>query len=116
MINLLEQAVSRSHGAAIWHRLLDETAAAGADCSPGNYDDEDVERLVGAGRQRFDIREAAAAVTMAYHSPRRMCASALGFPEGLADQDGEAMEAAHEACRERGDACRLLHTVRRPPA
>ena len=174
VFNLLEQAVSDVHGAETWDQLLDAAEVGGAYTSLGNYDDAELEKLVGAacaalgisradalrwfgrvampelalrypvffephrtgrtfvlglnsvvhaevrklyvgaGCPRFDIREVGEALTMGYHSPRRMCALAHGFLEGLADHFGEEVQVEHRACREVGDAHCLLYTTWRP--
>ena len=55
-------------------------------------------------------------MTMAYHFPRRPCALAPGFLEGLTGQVGELADGPCEACRERGDVRGRLHVLWRPPA
>jgi predicted hydrocarbon binding protein len=71
---------------------------------------------VGAGCPRFDIREDGPALFMGYHSPRRMCALAHGFLEGLADRYGETVEVEHVECVEHADARCLIRSEWRTPA
>lgn len=52
----------------------------------------------GAGCPEFDIREDGRAVLMGYRSPRRMCALAHGFLEGLADHYAERVVVDHLEC------------------
>jgi len=58
---------------------------------------------VGAGCPRFDLQEEGSAVLMGYHSPRRLCALAHGFLEGLADHYGETVAVEHLSCLNAGD-------------
>lgn len=44
------------------------------------------------------------ALTLGYHSPRRLCALAHGFIEGAADHYGETVEVEQSECMHRGDA------------
>jgi len=44
------------------------------------------------------------ALTLGYHSPRRLCALAHGFIEGAADYYGETVDVEQSECMHRGDA------------
>jgi heme-NO-binding protein len=44
------------------------------------------------------------ALTLGYHSPRKLCALAHGFIEGAADHYGESVEVEQSECMHRGDA------------
>lgn len=58
----------------------------------------------GAACPHFGVREEAdGAMTMRYHSSRRMCALAEGFIQGAAAHWCETVEVEHTACVERGD-------------
>jgi hypothetical protein len=51
IFNLLEEVVTRHHGAAVWDDLLDEAGVAGAYTSLGNYPDQEIEKLVAVAAQ-----------------------------------------------------------------
>lgn len=44
------------------------------------------------------------ALTLGYHSPRKLCALAHGFIEGAADHYGETVDVEQTECMHRGDA------------
>lgn len=53
VFNLLEEVVTRYHGAAAWDGLLEATGLDGAYTSLGSYPDEQLRELVGAAGQAF---------------------------------------------------------------
>jgi len=55
------------------------------------------------------VEDADGALTMAYRSPRRLCALAEGFVEGVADHYGESVSFTHTQCVERGHDCCTFH-------
>lgn len=58
----------------------------------------------GAHCPHFDFEdEAGGALLIGYHSPRRLCALAHGFIEGVADHYHEHAEVEHLECMNRGD-------------
>lgn len=70
----------------------------------------------GAQCPEFDFQEDAAdALLIGYHSPRKLCALAHGFIEGTADHYHEQALVEHVQCMHRGDArCLMRMTVDRP--
>lgn len=74
----------------------------------------EVRRLyTGAQCPEFDFRDAEdGALLIGYDSPRRLCALAHGFIEGVADHYHEQAEVDHLACMHRGDErCLMRMTV-----
>lgn len=58
----------------------------------------------GAQCPEFDFQNAEdGALLLGYHSPRKLCALAHGFIEGVADQYHEQVEVEHLDCMHRGD-------------
>lgn len=55
VFNLLESAVCRTHGEAIWFQLLDKAGLDGAYTSIGNYPDSDAFRLVAAAAETLQL-------------------------------------------------------------
>lgn len=55
VFNLLEEVVTRKHGAATWDSLLDASDLDGAYTSLGSYPDEDAFRLVGAASTALGV-------------------------------------------------------------
>jgi predicted hydrocarbon binding protein len=55
IFNILEDAVTRAHGAATWDALLDAAGSDGAYSSLGNYPDSEIEALVGAAADALAI-------------------------------------------------------------
>jgi hypothetical protein len=55
VFNLLEEAVSREHGDAVWDDLLDAASVNGAYTSLGSYPDEDLLKLVGAASSALGL-------------------------------------------------------------
>lgn len=55
IFNLLEEVVTRYHGASAWDGLLDATGLDGAYTSLGSYPDEQVQELVGAAARAFEL-------------------------------------------------------------
>ena len=49
------------------------------------------------------------ALTLGYHSPRKLCALAHGFIEGAADHYGETVDVEQSECMHRGDAKCVFH-------
>jgi hypothetical protein len=64
----------------------------------------------GAQCPQFDFRDADdGALLIGYHSPRKLCAIAHGFIEGVADHYHEHVEVKHLECMHHGDEQCLLH-------
>jgi hypothetical protein len=57
VFNLLEEVVRRDHGEDTWDRLLDAAGLDGAYTSLGNYEDEDLSRLVAASARTLGLAE-----------------------------------------------------------
>jgi len=55
VFDLLEQVVTRDHGADVWDDLLQAASLDGAYTSLGSYPDEDLYRLVSAASTAFDV-------------------------------------------------------------
>lgn len=55
IFNLLEEVVTRYHGASAWDGLLDATGLDGAYTSLGSYPDEQVQELAEAAAQNFGM-------------------------------------------------------------
>lgn len=55
IFNVLEEVVTRHHGAGTWEDLLDAAGVDGAYTSLGNYPDAEMEALVGAAAQALDL-------------------------------------------------------------
>lgn len=55
VFNLLEEAVSASHGPAVWDDLLDAAELDGSYTSLGSYPDEEIFALVGAASKALDV-------------------------------------------------------------
>jgi hypothetical protein len=55
VFNLLEQAIAREHGDAVWDQLLDSVGLTGAYTSLGNYPDEEIEALAGEAARTLGI-------------------------------------------------------------
>jgi hypothetical protein len=51
VFHLLEQVLTKNHGAAAWDALLDRTGLSGAYTSLGSYPDQEIEALVLAGSE-----------------------------------------------------------------
>lgn len=55
VFNLLEDVVTKQHGAAVWDDLLDAADASGAYTSLGSYDDAELVRLVVAASKALGL-------------------------------------------------------------
>jgi hypothetical protein len=55
VFNLLEQCVTDAHGADTWDDLLESAGVDGAYTSLGNYDDEELIKIVAAASERLSI-------------------------------------------------------------
>ena len=55
VFNLLEEVVTTEHGERTWDALLEAAGASGAYSSLGNYEDDELARLVGAASKALDV-------------------------------------------------------------
>jgi hypothetical protein len=55
VFNLLEQCVTEAHGADTWDDLLESAGVDGAYTSLGNYDDDELTKIVAVASQRLSI-------------------------------------------------------------
>ncbi|PTS91941.1 MULTISPECIES: heme NO-binding domain-containing protein [unclassified Caulobacter] len=58
IFNLLQAAVTETHGADLWDDLVDEAGVDGAYTSLGNYDEADLEQLVAAAGRALGLTRA----------------------------------------------------------
>jgi hypothetical protein len=58
VFNLLQAAVTETHGADLWDDLVDHAGVDGAYTSLGNYDDAELERLVSSAGQSLNLTRA----------------------------------------------------------
>ncbi|WP_157682778.1 heme NO-binding domain-containing protein [Nocardioides scoriae] len=67
-MNLVEEAVVLQHGDAVWDRILVDADLDGVWTSLGNYPDDALPRLVGAGSELLGVAEADLCVELGRHA------------------------------------------------